>query len=681
MSSRRPPTSSPSRSRREEFEAIQRAISTRQQTSLAQQVMEKIAPVGRALGIGLVNQGASVARSALTPLSSSPSDLASTARTVADMTPGLGDALAVKDALSALADRRWIEGVLAAGSILPIIPRLKPGANALEGTRVVDSSGQPRRVYHGTPRNFQSFDPTYLKDGLYGPGIYFADDPRTAQSYANRFGGGYDAVNTIQKVEAASQRVKWLEEQLAVVPPASRKIYEVELRKAQATIQQEIDNFSKYLEAAGASPNIRPARLALKNPFDADKNMSRQEAYDFVAAMEYQTGKKSEEALELIANSRYDRVDSSSLYYAFNNAGVSGQQLNEALTELGYDGIVFNWNSPEDRAYVAFDSEQVRSAFGPPELAARAGRASPAAALLAGGVGAAGLSRVRQDRPDFSRIESGSSSTADDSLAKLLGYDVRSAAQQDTLQREGILGAQRATYDPVLSEAAYRNITPYAYGGHEGQLVNAARDILGGLTSRLKPSGTGSRPTEGPIREDIWRMYLGMPMETRGQINVSPTRPSVERDSDATYYSIARVDEDIKKSLPWILQSLSNDPSDEDGIDAWSDVHVDKSGNKYLIIADSGAGALGKFKVSLGEDEKGHYVSYYDKWDLDFEEIERSIGDEIDILGNEGIGGMARRMLAEAAKKKGVGPESVGRPLEFYNRIYFDPETRKPIDK
>jgi hypothetical protein len=54
-------------------------------------------------------------------------------------------------------------------------------------------------------------------------------------------------------------------------------------------------------------------------------------------------------------------------------------------------------------------------------------------------------------------------------------------------------------------------------------------------------------------------------------------------------------------------------------------------------------GVMGNYVLSKGEDEHGHYISYWDKWDL---------GGSVE--GTSGI---------------------VGRPYEIYDRIYYDPHT------
>ena len=52
-------------------------------------------------------------------------------------------------------------------------------------TKVVDETGKPRRVYHGTTGEWDKFDMTKVSGGsMAGPGIYFAEDPRMATEFA-----------------------------------------------------------------------------------------------------------------------------------------------------------------------------------------------------------------------------------------------------------------------------------------------------------------------------------------------------------------------------------------------------------------------------------------------------------------------------------------------------------------
>jgi len=49
-------------------------------------------------------------------------------------------------------------------------------------SKVVDAEGKPLVVYHGTPRDFSSFQLSSI--GRFGPGIYLTDDPKSASEYA-----------------------------------------------------------------------------------------------------------------------------------------------------------------------------------------------------------------------------------------------------------------------------------------------------------------------------------------------------------------------------------------------------------------------------------------------------------------------------------------------------------------
>jgi len=58
-----------------------------------------------------------------------------------------------------------------------------------KGSKITDSSGKPMVVYHGTPKEFTSFNPGEMgsesgNSGFFGSGFYFSKDKGTAQAYA-----------------------------------------------------------------------------------------------------------------------------------------------------------------------------------------------------------------------------------------------------------------------------------------------------------------------------------------------------------------------------------------------------------------------------------------------------------------------------------------------------------------
>lgn len=55
-----------------------------------------------------------------------------------------------------------------------------------QGSKIRKKDGSPLRVFHGTNAEFTSF--RVAPGGLYGPGIYFTDDPGVANNYTNSTG-------------------------------------------------------------------------------------------------------------------------------------------------------------------------------------------------------------------------------------------------------------------------------------------------------------------------------------------------------------------------------------------------------------------------------------------------------------------------------------------------------------
>ncbi|MBP6060494.1 MAG: hypothetical protein KA515_00605 [Candidatus Pacebacteria bacterium] len=200
-------------------------------------------------------------------------------------------------------------------------------------------------------------------------------------------------------------------------------------------------------------------------------------------------------------------------------------------------------------------------------------------------------------------------------------------------------------------------------------------------------------------REDTWRMYLGLPQE-HGTFSVSKFQPRDGKE-DKFYYSINNwigkfienkiiqykdqlkklkedkellatsdytkslitgKDEKIKETelkLENISEStiikrlveIATDPKNK-GI-VYEDFPVvsyldEKDGNNIVTTEleyGNRYAIMGNFKLSLGKDERGNYISYYDKWDLANNQL-------------EGI---------------------VGKPFEIYDRIYYDPNTFEPV--
>lgn len=201
-------------------------------------------------------------------------------------------------------------------------------------------------------------------------------------------------------------------------------------------------------------------------------------------------------------------------------------------------------------------------------------------------------------------------------LKENLSFEQRVKKARTELVRDGITREQRLAYKPGISEIAYEGITPF---GCELPMRKVKEFLPNLLHGRKK----------NPIlsdREDAWRIYLGLPQEsnTFGISEYSPSK-SNDKNQKNSYYKI-----DSFWKL-W-LNSIEGKNSEEKlknlarNIDShghfWKDDNV-----------------MGTFRMENGYDEKGSYISYHDKWDLNVP-LERNGG-------------------------------FLGKPFEIYDRIYY----------
>jgi hypothetical protein len=150
------------------------------------------------------------------------------------------------------------------------------------------------------------------------------------------------------------------------------------------------------------------------------------------------------------------------------------------------------------------------------------------------------------------------------------------------------------------------------------------------------------REKTSSAKEDAWRLYLGKAQE-HNTFGVSEYKPSTGKENKYYYkinnfvfpdYVAHNPDKNNTKlikveDIKSILKEIINDP------------------NHAVWVGDDEQDVMGIFKVSAGSDGEGSYISYYDKWDLDI------------------------------FPEKGEG--FFGKPLEIYDRIYYDIETFQPI--
>lgn len=134
---------------------------------------------------------------------------------------------------------------------------------------------------------------------------------------------------------------------------------------------------------------------------------------------------------------------------------------------------------------------------------------------------------------------------------------------------------------------------------------------------------------DDPYSEDAWRIYLGKP-QTKNTFNISNYKPTKSKDVDINYYSLP---EAFKEEL----FNLYNSKQIKEG--ANNEFSFENSFGEN----SSKARVLGHFTVNKGKDERGEYISYYDKYDL---------SPTLPVVGKSEVSNY------------------LGEPFEIYDRIY-----------
>jgi|TARA_R100000084_G_scaffold84302_1_gene39621 hypothetical protein len=172
-------------------------------------------------------------------------------------------------------------------------------------------------------------------------------------------------------------------------------------------------------------------------------------------------------------------------------------------------------------------------------------------------------------------------------------------------------------------------------------------------------------------RQDLLGLMLGQGQK-HGSIEPAIYKPTDATDPDAEYVRSKVTEYDIKKFLknpyvPGRLRGGGNKNQRGYKANKEGDYIGDGKDIAELLIDISPYGkVLGNYKLDKGVDEKGHYISYYDIWDVN------PLSDQYE--GN--VTAIIPRKLDNAIQSA-VGIE----PREVYGRVYYDPETGKPIDE
>lgn len=205
----------------------------------------------------------------------------------------------------------------------------------------------------------------------------------------------------------------------------------------------------------------------------------------------------------------------------------------------------------------------------------------------------------------------------------------------------------------------YNNISPYGYSGQNTSFNERA------IKGLLIPEEKSESPNEyliydSQVRKNILGKYLQIPLK-RGDLNrieESPYKPSKSKNTDTKYYRFIHNHAYPIKGpyeYPYKWGTIEEKIFEDSRYDNFGFPKENEVQPSYIL-----SGYLGIHNLSRGRDEKGDYLSYYDKWDLnplegESKEIHPSKVSKI-LYGNI----------------KGDVSMGIGNPVEFYDRLYFD---------
>ena len=213
------------------------------------------------------------------------------------------------------------------------------------------------------------------------------------------------------------------------------------------------------------------------------------------------------------------------------------------------------------------------------------------------------------------------------------------------------------------------NLNPYSYQDPLGRVYKALRGEKSEFGREFTDEEAKSGAEMDKERVDLLQMVMGQPQK-HNSITKSEYEPTESKDSNVEYYSSKFTEKEIKSDLSKVLKAAQAEAgnwvlNERDIERVISSIVTPTEAEKELYGTDTNvSGTLGQFKIDKGVDEKGHYISYYDIWDLN--PIPETGVDAIDT----GVGKVASYLTRKVGMKS----------PEIYGRIYYDPKTGQVIE-
>jgi hypothetical protein len=215
---------------------------------------------------------------------------------------------------------------------------------------------------------------------------------------------------------------------------------------------------------------------------------------------------------------------------------------------------------------------------------------------------------------------------------------------EEQLRQTGITNEQLQNKS-FVDEKLHRNLNPVGYGSIPRMLNRLGEAIIYNDPSRTREMSDQYAKKGRPDKQrrlDAWYLYQGYPQRFN-TFSISKNKPSASENNNASYYSINN-----PKIQNELLNLIKIKPKED--VLVFPDAPLEEY-KKEAFDRDAVNNIMGRYKLGLGKDDKGKYISYYDNWDL-------------------------------APISQNVNMDYFGKPFEIYDRIYYKDENGKaiPID-
>ena len=265
----------------------------------------------------------------------------------------------------------------------------------LSGTQVVGEDGKPLRVYHGTNKSFETFDPGKSGEGLYGAGFYHTEEPTIASGYSTAESESMFEVYADKTIPASRRQAVLdnLHEQTnldsarsvdeaflesgeltdlfgdaeIIGDPGNRRLF---LGKGAATSGYDHTMVRKALEKNGLLPvkgdaQVRFSYLDIKNPFKMDEPLeagAKKQFIDAVLRKARELYGTWDSVSDSMAKGRLNPLTQGDNLYNEAKEILDVDDMNDVLQDLGYDGITHIGGritgNPPHRVWISFKPEQ-----------------------------------------------------------------------------------------------------------------------------------------------------------------------------------------------------------------------------------------------------------------------------------------------------------------------------------